>query len=249
MKRILYTLLGMLMFQANAQSTPYEIDKQATAKAQWKTGDNISTYLISLDEGFYDIDRQFQGITLQGFYLVQDFYQKEGKPFTQPFVLNHPQAFPLDWMEFMEVDPAPLVSDYQQLHLNGAKAVEIKSTGPNRYQRTSWYSNGQLKSQIDYVSGKMDGLFTLWDVNGHKVREGNLLHGVHDGLWLSWHENGQLATSVLYKNGLRDGKWENWHENGVKFREGEYINGKASGIMPIWDENGTLIEKIEAQEH
>lgn len=237
------------MLQTSAQSASYEIDKLQTAKAQWKTGDKVSTYLISLDEGFYDIDRQFQGITLQGFYLVQDFYQKEGKSFTQPFVLNDPQAFPLDWMELMDIVPTPLVSDYQQLHLNGAKAVEIKSTGPNRHQRTSWYSNGQLKTQIDYVAGKMDGYFILWDAEGNKDREGELVRGVHDGRWLSWHENGQLATSVFYKNGVLEGKWENWHENGVKYREGECINGKDHGIMYIWDENGTLIEKIEAKEN
>lgn len=243
MKNFFYAMFSFFICNRNAQETSYVIDMIETSKVQWKVGDIVSGYLISLDDDFYEIDRQFQGVTLQGFYLVQDFYQKEKKPFTKPFVLSNPQVFSWDWMDLMDIDPTPLCGDYLQYYLGGSKAVAITKTSSRVHQRKSWYANGQLKCQVNYVSGKMEGLFTFWGSNGRKIREGHMLHGIHVGLWLSWHENGQLATSEQYKNGILDGKWENWHENGSKFRKGECRNGKEVGMSYIWDKNGLLIEK------
>ncbi|WP_140920523.1 toxin-antitoxin system YwqK family antitoxin [Limnobaculum xujianqingii] len=243
MRRILLVIFSLFIFSANAEEMEHKANMMTAPEATWKKGDKVAEYLISLDNGFFEIDRQFLGITKEGFYQVQDFYQKDGRKFTDPFLLKTQQGIPQDWMEFMDLSPAVLSGDYFQYHADGSKMVEIKSTGLNSYQKKSWYNNGQLQSQVSYENGKQEGMFTFWHANGKKLREGELLHGKHNGVWKSWHENGVSGTEVRYINGVLDGETFGWHENGQKYHQGMYRNGNAVGMSYVWDQDGNLVEE------
>ena len=65
-----------------------------------------------------------------------------------------------------------------------------------------WHSNGQLKFETRYKSGKKDG----------KEKK--------------WHSNGQLKFETLYKSGKKDGEERKWDNNGELISIARYTKGK-----------------------
>ena len=69
-----------------------------------------------------------------------------------------------------------------------------------------YYStNGQKKSETNYVVGRQNGLFTSWYENGKKEYEENHEDGKQNGLFSSWYENGQKKSEVTYIEGKVNG--------------------------------------------
>jgi len=80
-----------------------------------------------------------------------------------------------------------------------------------------YYStNGQKKSETNYIDGKKNGRFTSWYENGKKESEENYEEGKQDGLFTNWYESGQKKSETNYKNGNVDGLYSLWYENGPK---------------------------------
>jgi antitoxin component YwqK of YwqJK toxin-antitoxin module len=63
---------------------------------------------------------------------------------------------------------------------------------------TSWFENGQKKSEIKYTSGLYDGEATLWDLNGQISMKGIYKNGVLKSLPInvrdSIHGNKQIPV-------------------------------------------------------
>lgn len=65
------------------------------------------------------------------------------------------------------------------------------------------------------ASGKLHGIYTIWNKAGRKVSEGTYDKGSPDGLWRDWHANGKLSEETLYEQGVtrrncgwdESGKW------------------------------------------
>ena len=56
--------------------------------------------------------------------------------------------------------------------------------------RSDYYSNGQIKSELNYKDYK------------------------RDGKWTWWYENGQIQSEANWKDGKID-EWTRWNENGI----------------------------------
>ena len=82
---------------------------------------------------------------------------------------------------------------------------------------TQWHENRQKSLEKNYKAGKVDGIWSTWDVTGQKLEEGE------------------------YNNGLEDGRWIFWYPNGQKKREGDFEYGKLLTIQ-CWDELGLECE-------
>ena len=89
---------------------------------------------------------------------------------------------------------------------------QLKEIWNERIQ-TSWYENGQKKSEGTYKDGKEDGLQTDWYRNGEKKSEGTYKDGKEDGLWTWWYENGQKELEKIFKDGELISE-EQWNEDG-----------------------------------
>ena len=103
--------------------------------------------------------------------------------------------------------------------------------------QSSWYENGQKKSEGNFKDGKKDGLQTEWYENGQKKQEGNYKDGKMDGLLTYWFKNGQKQGELNYKDGKYHGLWTSWYENGQKETEGNWKDGKLMS-MEVWEPNG-----------
>ena len=80
------------------------------------------------------------------------------------------------------------------------------------------------------------------------VKNGRLLNGKIDGLWITYLKNGNLSYKANYKNGKRDGLWESYHNNGRLYEEGSYKNGKKNGVWVTYFKNGQLSYKASYKE-
>ena len=86
------------------------------------------------------------------------------------------------------------------------------------------YTNGQLKKEIIFKDGKIDGLRESWDKNGQLKYEGNYIDGKKDGLHKRWRD-GELWWTKNYKNGKLDGTSNGYYEGKILTKK-TYIDGK-----------------------
>lgn len=129
----------------------------------------------------------------------------------------------------------------------------------------SHYTNGQLRSRINYVDGKLsDGLYEIWNSdgqikergeildgnfvgqhnkwasNGNLIYKGNYKDGKLDGNEKEWDDDGNIISNLYYKDGFRDGKSEIF-SRGEKKYEYNHKLGKLDGKYTRWSYNGVKI--------
>ncbi|HKJ82160.1 MAG TPA: TonB family protein [Ignavibacteriaceae bacterium] len=90
----------------------------------------------------------------------------------------------------------------------------------------SWYKNGQLKSQLNYVNGKQEGKSLSWYNNGQLKNEIIYINGKAGGKSLSWYEDGHQKSDYNYSNNSFDGDQIIYYDNGQIKRKDKYVNGK-----------------------
>jgi antitoxin component YwqK of YwqJK toxin-antitoxin module len=122
---------------------------------------------------------------------------------------------------------------------NGQKKSDVTLVHGQAHGLVSgWYETGQVKSQVNHVNGQLQGLNNAWYENGQKSFEGNFDKGRPDGLQTKWYENGQRESELNYANGKQNGPAIFWFENGQVKSEGNFVVGRKHGLMTTWFENG-----------
>lgn len=82
------------------------------------------------------------------------------------------------------------------------------------------YETGELRFRYSrYLSSEKNrwirhGLFCSYYPNGRIASEGNYLDGKENGVWKDFHENSQIAAEGTYTNGEKIGVWKYWDSNG-----------------------------------
>lgn len=82
----------------------------------------------------------------------------------------------------------------------------------------SFYKNGAVSEELNYVNGKLHGQYFCWD------------------------EEGKILIEGKYENGLEQGFWT-FYNHGVRTSLGSYRYGCKSGIWKYFDERGKLIRR------
>ena len=104
-----------------------------------------------------------------------------------------------------------------------------------------YYSNGNIKFEIQRFNNKLDGCSKYWSKSGYLINqvcyENDILHGE----WKEYHSNGKTKYVVSYSHGLKD-SFEIWyHENGIMKSKTLFKNGKKDSKTIRWDRNGNLV--------
>jgi antitoxin component YwqK of YwqJK toxin-antitoxin module len=111
--------------------------------------------------------------------------------------------------------------------------------------KEEFYSNGKLKSRINYQSksdgGEKHGLQETYHDNGQLERKGNIKDGQQDGLWEQYYENGQLQYKENWKDGKEEGLREGYYDNGQLRSEVNYKNGVMVGLSVNYYKDGALL--------
>ncbi len=121
--------------------------------------------------------------------------------------------------------------------------------------RSTYYSDGTVKSSGGYVDGKKEGTHRIYDEEGNivsgevysmgvKTAEGIVdQSGDYQGEWELYYDNGEIRAKGDYQNSLRTGDWVFYHLNGKIESEGKYAEGLPQGQWKWFYENGTSRRK------
>lgn len=113
---------------------------------------------------------------------------------------------------------------------------------------TWWYNlekKGVIKSKVNFVDGKEEGIYTSYHDNGKVKITVNYIHGQKDDVQKIYYDNGQLGEQVTYKNGRREGLSVEWDEEGFKKSEVFYKHNYKVGIKKYFDQKGKVIKTEE----
>lgn len=85
--------------------------------------------------------------------------------------------------------------------------------------------------------------YTYYDRKKEKTKEVfevDVETGKKDGKYKSFYINGELRIETSYKNGEKDGSYEEYYENGQLKIETTYKNNEVCGEFKIYDDSGKL---------
>jgi len=110
--------------------------------------------------------------------------------------------------------------------------------------KVDWHKSGQMKSAVEYKSGKPNGLFTSWYENGQRSTEINYRDGHRHGLCTLWHKDGLKRSEVVYSNGKMNGLWVSWYKTG-QIRHAILFKNCIKKSETTWYSNGNIKSNIE----
>ena len=82
--------------------------------------------------------------------------------------------------------------------------------------KKEFYPSGKLKSEQNYISGKLEGIGK------------------------GYYESGKLQWEETYKNGKLEGIAKGYYESGKLQAEANFKNGKKHGTLTVYSENGKI---------
>lgn len=95
-----------------------------------------------------------------------------------------------------------------------------------------YYSNGNVKMQVQSKNGLPDGEGKFYDENGNLQFLGMFVGGKIDGKFYNYYEDGTVHNEMNYKNGVQDGEQKLFNTDGslmisVMFENGKILSGYA----------------------
>lgn len=109
-----------------------------------------------------------------------------------------------------------------------------------------YYSNGKKMNQATYRDGEIDGESKKWFENGQLFQEGSYVDGMMDGLWFVYYPSGALAAKAEYKMGT--GKQTCYEESGYKCLEVHYRNNLKYGREIYYNPDGRVTRIVEYED-
>lgn len=102
----------------------------------------------------------------------------------------------------------------------------------------SYWDNGNVRSELRYSDGKLDGVCRWYYSSGVKSMESVYAMNVLNGETTRWHENGQLMEKSYYKDNQYDGVVEEYNVAGVLVKKSNYVAGVLNGMIYQWYDDG-----------
>ena len=104
----------------------------------------------------------------------------------------------------------------------------------------SYYENGNLKSELRYKDGRLNGKCVWYYSNGKPELSINYVMGTLQGESLRWHENGYIQSRCFYKDNQYDSIFETYNVSGKMVKMENYKDGVKHGALTQWYDNGNL---------
>ena len=70
--------------------------------------------------------------------------------------------------------------------------------------KKEYYPSGKLKSEVNVVDGKVEGLAKMYYENGNLKAEENYINGKYEGISKTYYESGQLKQEGNHKNDMQE---------------------------------------------
>ena len=107
--------------------------------------------------------------------------------------------------------------------------------------KQSFFSNGSLEYEAEFVNGKLDGTSKVWLEDGTLYSVSQYSNDQPHGTWKKFHPNGKLMFDVNYEYGQKHGNEKWFYENGSIKSEQEFDYGNPISGIIRWNIDGTLL--------
>jgi antitoxin component YwqK of YwqJK toxin-antitoxin module len=102
--------------------------------------------------------------------------------------------------------------------------------------KRTYYSSGELKSEVFILNDKMNGEYKEYYENGCELTNVNSKRKNQSSI----DSFGQLKIICSYTNGKMHGEYKLYYSNGQLFYKWLYIDGKINGELKSYRQNGQL---------
>jgi antitoxin component YwqK of YwqJK toxin-antitoxin module len=110
------------------------------------------------------------------------------------------------------------------------------------------YSDGQIKLEIEFKEGLLDGKYTLWFENGQVNEVRFYKAGLKEKIWRTYNKQGIEIAEAGFLNNQKHGKWLIWDDTGSLRYDMYFREGKRSGVWKIYNEKGEIISSKDYDE-
>lgn len=107
--------------------------------------------------------------------------------------------------------------------------------------KRSFFSNGTLEYEAEFLNGKLDGISKVWLEDGTLYSVSQYSNDQPHGNWKKFHPNGKLMFEVNYEYGQKHGTEKWYYENGNIKSEQEFEFGNTKSAIIRWKFDGTLL--------
>ena len=107
--------------------------------------------------------------------------------------------------------------------------------------KQSFFSNGNLEYEAEFVNGKLDGKSQVWLEDGTLHSISKYSNNQPHGIWKNCHPNGELMFEVNYEYGQKHGMERWYYDNGNLKSEQKFNFGISIIEITRWNIDGTLI--------
>lgn len=101
----------------------------------------------------------------------------------------------------------------------------------------TYHSNGQLKSEVEFKSGKIWNVMTYLDSSGNNLDYGHIDDG-NGRLKMYYRDISVLKEEGDVVNGKKEGYWYSFCGNGVEVCDSTFFNNGRDEFMDSWEELG-----------
>ena len=105
----------------------------------------------------------------------------------------------------------------------------------------SYFPNGNIEYEAEYVNGKLDGLSRVWLEDGTLLSESEYSNGQPHGIWRSYYQNRAVKYEVYYEYGKKHGLEKWFYENHQVKSEQKFFHGNPETEVTRWKPDGTLV--------
>ena len=114
-------------------------------------------------------------------------------------------------------------------------------TLPHIDVKRSYFPNGNLEYEAEFINEKLDGTSRVWSEDGILVSVSEYSNGQPHGVWKTFHSNQKLEYETTYFHS-RKHDYERWYyENGQLKSEQKFSYGKSETEIVRWNVDGTIL--------
>ena len=119
--------------------------------------------------------------------------------------------------------------------------VDSPTPPPHIDIERSYFPNGNLEYEAEFVNEKLDGTSRVWSEDGILISISQYSNGKPHGSWKTFHRNNNLNYETTYFHNQKHG-YEKWYyENGQLKSEQKFNYGKAATEVIRWNSDGSIL--------
>lgn len=222
----------------------YYYDGKTAIEGAYRLGQKEGVWKTYFTSGKLNLTETYVNGELEG---KKVFYHENGKIDTE---IEFKKGERNGWLKKFDTEGNLLyqvrfIEDYPVAYTYNEKTGKLLSEIPipgGTGKIKTYFSNGNLSTEYEYVDGQINGTNKQYYSNGRIQFEGTEDHGLSQGKYKYYYPTGQLKNDYYYEHDNVHGPYTEYNINGTIKEEGYYYNGLLHNTMKVYDETGKLKE-------